>query len=78
MVTKRQNDPRRAFGRAVRKLRLANGLSQERLAELAGIHRTYVGDVERGVRNVSLVNMSKIALALDVPLSLLVREMEGQ
>ena len=48
---------------------MAKGLSQERLAELAGIHRTYVGDVERGARNVSLVNMNKIALALDVPLS---------
>jgi len=57
---------------------VAKGLSQERLAELAGIHRTYVGDVERGVRNVSLINMSKIAAALDVALSQLVREMESR
>ncbi len=78
MTRERQDDTKLAFGRAVRKLRVAKGLSQERLAELAGIHRTYVGDVERGVRNVSLINMSKIAAALDVALSQLVREMESR
>jgi len=78
VTRERQDDTKLAFGRAVRKLRVAKGLSQERLAELAGIHRTYVGDVERGVRNVSLINMSKIAAALDVALSQLVREMESR
>jgi transcriptional regulator with XRE-family HTH domain len=71
-----QNDPRIAFGKAVRKLRLAKGISQEKLAELADIHRTYIGDVERGTRNIGLVNMTRIATALDVPLSRLVQEME--
>jgi transcriptional regulator with XRE-family HTH domain len=72
------NNPRIAFGRAVRKLRLAKGLSQEDLAELADIHRTYVGDVERGTRNISLMNMARLAAALDVPLSHLIREMEKE
>jgi transcriptional regulator with XRE-family HTH domain len=72
----RQNDPRLAFGQAVRKLRLAKGISQEKLAEMADIHRTYMGDVERGKRNIALVNMTKIAGALGVPLSKLVRESE--
>lgn len=76
MAREREDDPRTAFGQAVRKLRLAKGLSQERLAELADIHRTYIGDVERGARNISLVNMTKIAAALGVPLSRLIHEME--
>lgn len=69
-------DPRIAFGRAVRNLRLRKGLSQEGLAEIAGIHRTYMGDVERGTRNIALVNMTRIAHALGVPLSELLREAE--
>jgi transcriptional regulator with XRE-family HTH domain len=72
----KQSDPRLAFGEAVRKLRLAKGISQERLAELADIHRTYIGDVERGKRNIALVNMTRIADALDVPLSRLISEMQ--
>ena len=52
------------FGQAVRKQRLKIGLSQEGLAEKANMHRTYVADIERGVRNVSLVNIEKLALAL--------------
>jgi len=65
-----------AFGKATRKFRVAAGLSQEKLAELADIHRTYVGDVERGERNISVVNMVKVADALKVKLSEMVREME--
>jgi transcriptional regulator with XRE-family HTH domain len=72
----KQSDPRVAFGHAVRKLRLAKGLSQEKLAEMSDIHRTYMGDVERGTRNIALVNMTRIAAALQVPLSRLVQEME--
>ncbi len=75
MATKKI-DVRVAFGRAVRKLRLEKGLSQERLAELAEIHRTYIGDVERGTRNIALVNMTRIADALGVPLNKLIHEME--
>jgi transcriptional regulator with XRE-family HTH domain len=62
-------DPRIAFGKAVRRLRQQRGISQERLAELAGIHRTYIGDVERGTRNLALVNMTRIAEALGLRLS---------
>ena len=48
----------------MRRLRLAKGLSQEGLAQMAGIHRTYIGAVERGERNVSIDNMERIAAAL--------------
>ena len=54
------------FGRRVRHLREAAGLSQMRLAELAGLHPTYVSSVERGRRNLSLVNIHMLALALAV------------
>ena len=65
-----------AFGKAMRKFRDSAGLSQEKLAELANVHRTYVGDVERGERNISVVNMVKVADALRKKLSEVVREME--
>ena len=55
---------------------MAAGMSQEKLGELAELHRTYIGDIERGERNVSLLNMEKIATALGVKLSALVRQME--
>jgi len=74
----RPTDPRITFGKAVRRLRQRRGISQERLAELAGIHRTYIGDVERGTRNLALVNMTRIAEALGLRLSGLIREMERE
>jgi transcriptional regulator with XRE-family HTH domain len=52
------------FGRRVRERRLALGLSQEKLAELAGVHRTYMSEIERGERNVALINISRVARAL--------------
>jgi transcriptional regulator with XRE-family HTH domain len=76
VTSPQQGNPQLAFGQAVRKFRLKRALSQERLAELADIHRTYTGDVERGTRNISFVNMIRIAKALQVPLSRLVQEME--
>ncbi len=57
---------RQAFGRAVRRRREALGISQEELADRAGLHRTYIGDVERGERNIALVNIVKLAKALGV------------
>jgi transcriptional regulator with XRE-family HTH domain len=54
------------FGNRLRKLRLQRKLSQEKLAELADLHRNYVGGIERGERNVALVNIVKIARALGV------------
>ncbi|MEV3989069.1 helix-turn-helix transcriptional regulator [Streptomyces sp. NPDC049837] len=58
---------RLAFGSQVRKLREQAGLSQEALANAAGIHRTYVSSLERGQRNVGLDNIVSLASALNVP-----------
>jgi len=76
VISKTDDDLKAAFGDAVRKFRTASGLSQEKLAERANVHRTYLGDVERGLRNVALVNMHRIAAALGLPLSSLISEME--
>jgi DNA-binding XRE family transcriptional regulator len=59
------------FGQRMRKVRLEKKVSQEKLAELAGLHRTYVSSVERGQRNISLLNIDKIASALGVSLQTL-------
>jgi len=67
-----------AFGQAVRRLRIARGLSQERLAEDVGIHRTYIGDVERGLRNLGLLNVDRIATALGTDLADLMSEVEAE
>jgi transcriptional regulator with XRE-family HTH domain len=56
----------RLFGQAVRKRRHELDMSQETLAEAAGLHRTYVADIERGTRNLSLLNIFKLADALDM------------
>ena len=61
-----QNDPKKLVGIRIRELRLAKGFSQEALADEAGVHRTYMGSVERGERNISLDNIVRIARALKV------------
>lgn len=58
-----------AFGDRIRRLRTEKGLSQEAFADLVGLHRTYVGGVERGERNLSLENIAKIASAFRMSLS---------
>ena len=60
------NNPKIQFGERVRTLRKESGMSQEELADKAGLHRTYVGAVERGERNVSLINIVRLAHALHV------------
>lgn len=57
---------KRRFGQAVQALRHELDVSQEELASRAGIHRTYLGDIERGNRNPALINICKIAVALGV------------
>ena len=60
------------FGNRVRELRMKQGLSQERLGQIAKVHRTYIGMIERAEKNITLTNMEKIAKALRVKLSDLV------
>ncbi len=54
------------FGKNVRKYRMQKGLSQEKFANICGLHRTYISDIECFQRNVSLENVQKIAEALDI------------
>lgn len=65
-----------AFGAAVRSLRRGRGWSQEEFADRVGVHRTYMGGVERGERNVSLVNVGRIAESLELPLAALMAEVD--
>ncbi|MEQ1603955.1 MAG: helix-turn-helix transcriptional regulator [Pyrinomonadaceae bacterium] len=62
------------FAANMRRLRLERGLSQEQLAEVANLHRTYIGSVERGERNVAIDNIERIANALKVSVSSLLEE----
>ncbi|MPZ23444.1 MAG: helix-turn-helix domain-containing protein [Dehalococcoidia bacterium] len=61
----------RAFGSKLREHRIAAGISQEQLADLAGLHRTYIGGIERGERNPTLTNIARLARALHVDLATL-------
>lgn len=60
---------RQRFAVAMRLQRLAKQMSQEDLADLSGLHRTYIGSVERGERNISVDNMERIAQALGVDIA---------
>ena len=65
------------FGKNVRVLRQKKGLSQEKLAEIAGLHRTYIGMIERAEKNITLLNIAKIAKALKVlPSELITKKMD--
>ena len=61
-------DIRNKFGKRLRELRTAKGYSQEQLAEKATLHWTYIGGIERGERNPTLINVEKLARALDISL----------
>ena len=63
----------RAIGQNLRKARLTKGWSQEQLSFESGLHRTYVGAVERGERNITVINLRKLASVLGVKLSVLVK-----
>jgi transcriptional regulator with XRE-family HTH domain len=65
------------FGQKLRQVREQARISQEKLAELAGLHRTYVSSVERGKRNISLENIDRLARALGVPMAKLVSDPKG-
>ena len=69
-----KNSARELFARRVRELRLERGLSQDELADAAGLHRTYIGTVERGEQSIGIDNVERIAKALKVTLSELFRE----
>jgi transcriptional regulator with XRE-family HTH domain len=66
-------DIRSRFGRAVRQRRHKLGVSQEAFADLCELDRTYIGGIERGERNVALINIEKIARALKISLNELFR-----
>ena len=61
-------DIRKVYGDRMKEIRLGKGVSQEALAAAADLHRTYVSSVERGERNVSIVNIARLADALNVPI----------
>lgn len=62
------------FGERVRELRIEKGLSQEQLAHQANVHRTYIGMIERAEKNITLINIQKIANSLDVSINELLIE----
>lgn len=66
----------RLFSENLKSARKAKGLSQEDLAEACGLHRTYIGAVERGERNISIKNIEKISVALDLDPSKLLSKVQ--
>jgi transcriptional regulator with XRE-family HTH domain len=67
-----EGDLQKAVGRALRRYRLERGLSQEAFADIVGVHRTYMGGVERGERNLTLISLERIAGRIGVdPIELL-------
>jgi transcriptional regulator with XRE-family HTH domain len=68
------SDARKVFASRLRQIRQVQGLSQEELADRAGLHRTYVGSVERGERNISVDNIERLAKALEIDIIELLKE----
>ena len=69
------DDPRKPLGLAIKKRRQDLGLTQEQLAEAAGLHWTYISGIERGIRNVSIVKLASIAASLEVRVRTLVEDL---
>ena len=67
-----------AFGNRVKEERREKGLSQEKLAEKAQVHRTYIGMIERAEKNITLLNIEKIADALEMPIHELLNNEEAE
>lgn len=73
------SDAQQRFASNMRRIRLAKNLTQEKVAEAADLHVNYISSVERAKRNISIRNIERIAIALDVPMSvLLMDEQEAQ
>ena len=66
MSNKLMRDIRAIFGKKIKQIRLKQGLSQEALADISGLHRTYISNIENGNRNVSIKNVEKLAKALNI------------
>jgi Helix-turn-helix. len=66
------------FGRQVRELRLSRAMTQEGLAERSGLHPTYIGGIERGERNIGLLNLLRLAKSLSVPPSHLISSFDAE
>ncbi len=66
----------KALGQKIRELRLKRGHSQEGFADLCGVHRTFMGSIERGETNISFQNLAKVAAALEITLSQLLSGVE--
>lgn len=63
------------FGKTVSRERKRRGFSQEKLGEMANLHRTYIGMIERAEKNITIINIEKIAKALNIPISELLKDL---
>nr|WP_256442655.1 helix-turn-helix transcriptional regulator [Cohnella sp. LGH] len=72
------NEILKLVGQRIRSLRKERGMSQEQLGEKGGFHYSYIGQIERGEKNVALLNLAKISAALEVSLSQLFTYLDGE
>ena len=72
------SDIAKTVGKRLRSYRQAQNLSQERLAELAGLHPTYIGQVERGEKNLTIESLEKITSALQIPMASVFEQVEDR